>query len=197
MKVFRTYTDPALIALLREGGVGVLPTDTLYGLVASAYHPQAVERLYTLKRRERKPGTTIAGSVQQLADLGIAPEVLARVTHLWPNPISVILPLPDSLAYIHQGRGDSPFRVVADPVLQALLGQTGPLVTSSANHPGEPPATSVGEARAYFGDHVDFYVDGGDLGHRPPSTIIKLQDNDEIAVIREGAILIDKQGNSI
>ena len=197
MEIFRTRHDPALINLLQQGGVGVLPTDTVYGLVASAHHPQAVTRLYQLKHRERKPGTTIAASVQQLAGLGIDPKVLARVAYLWPNPISILLPLPDSLQHIHQGRGDSPFRVVADPSLRELLEQTGPLVTSSANLPGQPLATNLAEAQAYFGNQVDFYVDGGTMVNRPPSTIIRLDPANGVAVIREGAIAIDKQGNII
>jgi L-threonylcarbamoyladenylate synthase len=195
MVIFRSINDPALVAMIRRGAVGILPTDTLYGVVASAQHPAAATRLYELKRRERKPGTTVAANVEQLEALGIDSQQLARITHLWPNPLSVIL--PHKLTHIHQGRGDSPFRIVADSHLQKLLAQTGPLVTSSANHPGEQPATNLAAAQTYFGDSVDFYVDGGDLGERPPSTIIRLEDNGDITIIREGAITLNKQGKII
>jgi len=80
---------------------------------------------------------------------------------------------------------------VADEKVRSVLEQTGPLVTSSANHPGKPGSVTVDEAWDYFGDRVDFYVDGGDLSGREPSTIIKINDDDSIEVIREGAVHID------
>lgn len=191
MIVFHSLADPELTAMLERGAVGVLPTDTLYGLVASARRPEAVARLYALKRREAKPGTTIAASVEQLQALGLRAQDLGRVAHLWPNPISVVL--PHGVEYIHQGRGDSPFRVVADPALRALLARSGPLVTTSANVPGEPPAEDLAAAQAYFGDTVDFYVDGGPIGRRPASTIVGLQ-GDKLIVYRQGAVKLNQKG---
>ena len=193
MKIFYSLTDPDLTALLAAGAVGVMPTDTVYGLVARADRPESVARMYALKQREAKPGTSIAASVEQLQALGLPTADLDRVAHLWPNPISVVMPHP--LTYIHQGRGDSPFRVVADPVLQGLLTQTGPLVTTSANAPGEPTAHDLASAQAYFGDQVDFYVDDArSQGERPASTIIGLSD-DGVVVFRQGAIKVTDTGD--
>jgi len=69
-----------------------------------------------------------------------------------------------------------------------VLEQTGPLVTSSANHPGKPGSVTIREAIDYFDGRVDFYVDGGDLSGRAPSTIIKITDSGSIEIIREGAV---------
>ena len=192
MRTFHSLTDPDLVAVLRANGVGVLPTDTLYGLVARAASPAAVERLYALKHRERKPGTTIAATAEQLIELGISQAVVGRVARYWPAPLSIVLPLDDSLQYLHQGVGESPFRVVADENLRLLLEQTGPLVTSSANQPGEPPARNIAEAQAYFGDQVDFYVDGGDIGDREPSTIARLGEYG-LQILRQGAARITEE----
>jgi L-threonylcarbamoyladenylate synthase len=87
----------------------------------------------------------------------------------------------------------APVRVVAWPPLKSLLEKTGPLLTTSANQPGKPPATTIQEAEAYFGGSVDFYVDGGDLSGRPPSTIIRVVD-DEVEVIRQGAVKLNELG---
>ena len=171
----------------------MIPSDTVYGLVARASDRQAVERLYALKSREHKPGTVIAAGVEQLVELGVPEQHLRRVAHLWPNPLSVILPAGDELSYIHQDLDSFPVRIPKDKELRAVLEETGPLVTSSANLPGEPPAISVGEAREYFGDKVDFYVDGGELANRAPSTIIRVA-GDDIEVIRQGAVEVDKAG---
>lgn len=181
------------IALLQSGGVGVLPTDTVYGLVARAADPAAVARLYALKHREQKPGTIIAASVEQLVELGVHKRYITAVQHLWPNPLSIVIPVGEELMYLHQGKRSLPFRIPADPAFRKLLEATGPLASSSANQPGEPPANTVKEAEAYFGDEVDFYVDGGDLSQQLPSTIIRVVD-DAIEVLRPGALKIDETG---
>lgn len=66
--------------VLKEGQIGVIPTDTVYGVVALATNREAVTRLYNLKSREQKPGTIIAASVQQLHDLGITQADLDTVS---------------------------------------------------------------------------------------------------------------------
>ena len=186
-------TDSKIIDLLKQGKVGVLPTDTIYGLVCRAANETAVERLYSLKRREHKPGTVIAASIEQLVELGVPRRYLKAVEQFWPNPISIIIPCGENLKYLHLGKYGLAIRIPKDEVLSKLLKQTGPLLTSSANHPGEPPANTIKEAQAYFKDEVDFYVDGDNLSQRSPSTIIRIVD-DEIEVIREGAVKIDENG---
>jgi L-threonylcarbamoyladenylate synthase len=175
------------IELLLDCGVGVMPTDTVYGLVARAKDPKAVARLYALKRREHKPGTVIAASVKQLVDLGVDEKYLRQVEHLWPNPVSVETPLGEQLSYMHQGTGREGLRVVADERVRRVLEVTGPLVTSSANQPGEPMSTTIEEAQGYFGEDVDFYVDGGNLSGRPPSTLVRVTDSG-YEVIRQGSV---------
>jgi L-threonylcarbamoyladenylate synthase len=189
MKILNSI-EQAVELLRRPGGVGVLPTDTVYGLVARASDKAAVKRLYALKRRERKPGTVIAASVEQLVELGVEEEYLRRVEHLWPAAVSVETPLSERLTYMHQGTGREGLRVVAEERLRKLLSETGPLVTSSANQPGEPGSNTVQEAEVYFGDQVDFYVDGGDLTGRPPSTLVKVTENG-YEVVRQGAVRVN------
>jgi L-threonylcarbamoyladenylate synthase len=186
-------TDDEAIAILMQGGVGVMPTDTVYGLVARANDKTAVERFYALKQREHKPGTVIAANTQQLIDLGVPAEHIQKVAHWWPNPLSVETPLGTDLNYLHQETGRQAFRVIADERLQQLLAVTGPLVTSSANQPGQPGSVTVQQAYDYFQDAVDFYVDGGDRSGRAPSTIIRITDDGSIEVIRNGAFDISAQ----
>lgn len=175
---------------LQNGNVGVLPTDTVYGLVAQAHNRLAVERLYRLKNRERKPGTLIAASAKQLRELGVPNELLDRLAPYWPGPLSAVLPISDRYSYLHQGLGDIAMRVVANDDIRHLLEQTGPLMTSSANHPGAPGATTMIEAWDYFQDKVDFYVDGGNLADRPPSTIVKFEANGTLKILRQGAVVL-------
>jgi tRNA threonylcarbamoyl adenosine modification protein (Sua5/YciO/YrdC/YwlC family) len=187
---FDSLGDPGLVsALQKPGAIGVIPTDTVYGVVCAASDEAAVARLYRLKARERKPGTMIAADVAQLQDLGIPRRYLTAVEQFWPGAVSIIIPLGDRLAYLHQGVGSLVVRVPDDLSVHKLLQKTGPLLTSSANQPGQPPATTITEAETYFGDNVDSYTDGGNLSGRQPSTIIKIVD-DAVEVVRNGSVII-------
>lgn len=174
-----------------SGAIGVIPTDTVYGIVARAADEMAVDRLYALKKRDNKPGTLIAASIEQLEQLGLKHRYLKAVEEFWPGAVSVVIPAADpALAYLHKGKMSLAVRIPSDKKLLKLLSQTGPLVTSSANHPGEPVANTIDEAKKYFGNTVDFYIDGGDLSKHEPSTVIRIVD-DAIEVLREGAVKID------
>lgn len=191
-----SLSDPKLVELLNTGKIGVIPTDTIYGVVARAADEAAVQKLYELKHREQKPGTIIAASIAQLEELGIKRRYLTAVEQYWPNPISVIIPIGLNLQYLHQGKMTLAVRIPKNKELQKLLEQTGPLVTSSANTPGDEPAHTVKDAKNYFGDGVDFFVEGGNLGNQEPSTIIRIVD-DAIEVLREGAVKINEDGRII
>lgn len=177
--------------LQKPGVIGVLPTDTVYGLVARAADQEAVGRLYALKDRDSKPGTIIASSIEQLVELGLKRRYLKAVSEYWPAPLSVIIPVGVELSYLHLGKSGLAVRIPDNKELTTLLIKVGPLLTSSANLSGHPPASTVDEARAYFKDKVDFYIDGGDLSGHQPSTIVRVVD-DAIEVIRPGAFKIEE-----
>ncbi len=183
------------IAIIQNGGVGVLPTDTLYGLVCSAADPSAIARLYGLKHREHKPGTVIAANIDQIIELGVPRRYVTAVEQFWPNPISVVIPV-HQLSDLHQGKGSVAFRIPKDEQLTDMLLKTGPLLTSSANQPGEKPAANIEVAKVYFGNTVDFYVDGGDLSGSKPSTVIRVVD-DAVEVLRQGAVVVTEKGEII
>lgn len=187
--------DEAVDKLLRAGSIGVLPSDTIYGVMTRAEDRAGVERLYHLKNRERKPGTIIAANVEQLVSLGIKRRYLTAVEQYWPGPVSVVIPCGPELAYLSQDTQTLAMRIPADETIRKFLSKTGPLLTSSANWPGEHVADTISEAKAYFGDTVDFYVDGGDLSGALPSTVIRIID-DAIEVLRQGAVHIDDMGGS-
>ena len=179
------------VKVLMAGGVVVMLTDTVYGVVCRAADKEAVGRLYRLKSREKKPGTIIAASIEQLVDLGIKRRYLTAVSQFWPGAVSV--EIPHDLGYLNQGTGRQAFRVVKDERVAHILERTGPLLTSSANLPGEPTAANIQEARDYFSDKVDCYLDGGRLEGSKPSTLIRIVD-DAVEVLREGAVKINEAG---
>jgi tRNA threonylcarbamoyl adenosine modification protein (Sua5/YciO/YrdC/YwlC family) len=179
--------------LNQPGAIAVIPTDTVYGVVARAVDQVAVKRLYELKHRHQKPGTLVAASIDQLVTLGIPRRYLTAVEQYWPGAISVVIPSGLKLEYLDSGKHSLAIRIPDHADLLRLLEQTGPLLTSSANMPGEPPANTIAEAREYFGDRVDLYQDGGDLSGHAPSTVIRIID-DAIEVLRAGAVKINENG---
>lgn len=192
--VLDSFSDKKLVELLRGGAIGVMPTDTVYGLVCQAVNEDAVSRLYDIKNRESKPGTIIAANTLQLTDLGLKKRYLRAVEQYWPGAVSVVLPLSiKGGEYLHQNVGTVAVRVPSVLKVRDLLLQTGPLLTSSANIPGEKPATSAEEAKKYFKEKVDFYVRGSDAQNGKPSTIIKIVD-DAVMVLRDGAVKINERG---
>lgn len=192
MVVVSSINDPQVESLLSSGAVGVLPTDTVYGLTAVATNENAVKRLYGLKQRDQKPGTCIAASVEQLQALDLDTSALQAVAYLWPNPISIVISLTRPRDYLDLGHGTLAVRIPADADLRALLEKTGPLLTSSANPPQEMVANTIQEAQNYFAQNVDFYVDGGDLSGHEPSTVARFTDG-RLEVLRQGAVTIDKK----
>ena len=163
--------------LLKKGGVVVLPTDTIYGLTGSALSPETIERLYRLKKRNPlKPFLILISDETDLGRFGIKPRPAEKklLASVWPGPVSVILSCgAGGFDYLHRGTRTVAFRLPEKAPLRGLLKMTGPLAAPSANPEGLPPARNVSEARAYFGDQVDFYVDGGFLTGAP-SKIVKI-----------------------
>lgn len=188
---FSSLADPELITLINGGAIGVIPTDTVYGLIGSATSKAAIERMYAVKSRERQPGTTIAASIDQLHRLGFPITQLEHANQYWPNALSVEMSATGIPRYLSTGQAVMAARIPHKHELSELLHQTGPLMTTSANAPKQPTSTSVQMAVDYFGGEVDFYVDGGDLSGRPPSTIIGFDESGRIIIYRQGAVTIE------
>src|SRR3982751_2289714 len=97
--------DDAQDALHKPGSIAIIPTDTVYGVVARAADKAAVARLYELKKRDEKPGTLIAASIEQLEEIGLKRRYLKAVEQFWPGAVSVVIPAADpALAYLHKGK---------------------------------------------------------------------------------------------
>lgn len=177
----------AASAKLKQAKIGVIPTDTLYGLVASALIPEAVERIYQVKNRDlSKPSIVLIADPEDVDQFGVAERDKERADKFWPGPVSIILHVPSKKwQHLHRGTNSLAFRVPDEPHLQDFLRQTGPLVAPSANPQGEVPAATVQEAYAYFGDNVDFYVDAGTL-NKKPSALISFLEN-EFKILRSHA----------
>ncbi len=187
----KAVVEQIVSALSRPGSVIVIGTDTVYGLVARAVDNDAVNRLYSLKNRRAKPGTLLAANIDQLVQLGLKRRYLRAVEQFWPGAVSVVIPAGNpALFYLTQGLPDLAVRIPDNQFVLSILRSSGPLMSSSANLPGEKPAETIQQAYDYFGNRVDAYFDAGNLAGRAPSTVIRVVD-DAIEVLRQGGVVID------
>ena len=170
-----------------SGKIGVIPTDTIYGLVGLALNPSAVERIYRLKKRDRsKPMIILISHMQDLKVFNIKIEkaTIEILNKYWPGPTSIILPCRNKkFEYLHRGTDTLAFRMPDKADLQLLLTKTGPVVAPSANIENQPPAINIVEAKKYFQNKVDFYVNEGEISNRP-SKLIALKDG-KVEVLRK------------
>ena len=177
----------------------VLPTDTVYGIAADAFSPQAVTLLLAAKGRGRSmPPPVLIPRLNALD--GLATDVPAEARRLaeafWPGGLTLILHAQPSLDWdLGETKGTVALRLPADDVAQDLLTLTGPLAVSSANRTGHAAAQSAAEAEAQLAESVEVYLEGG---HRPvegdgaePSTIIDATSL-PLRVVRQGAISLER-----
>lgn len=170
-------------ALLRAGGVAVIPTETVYGIVGSATEPATVKRIQELKEQSPdKPFQMLIGSIDQARELcvplGRVAEKLMRL--FWPGPLTLVLPATEG--------GTVGLRLPDHADTRAILRQGQvPLVASSANPHTEEPARDAVRARAYFDGKVDLILDGGQSPGGTPSTVAKV-DGNKVTILRAGAI---------
>ncbi|PPF56976.1 threonylcarbamoyl-AMP synthase [Clavibacter michiganensis] len=178
-----------------RGEVVVIPTDTVYGIAADAFNPQAVQRLLDAKGRGRDapPPVLIPGqsTLDALADF--VPDVVRRlVDEFWPGGLTVILVAQPSLVWdLGETRGTVALRMPANSYALELLAETGPLAVSSANRTGEPAAASAEDAVAQLGESVEIFLDGGAAGGAA-STIVDASRvtaaGGRVRIVREGAV---------
>lgn len=180
---------------IKDGAIAVIPTDTIYGIVSTATHHNPVEKVYKLRKRtSSKRMIILVSSEKQILELGVSlnEEQLKMLSKLWPAPLSIVVNADiKKLNYLHRGKKSLAFRMPDDEWLLKLLKITGPIVAPSANFEGEDPAFTITQAKKYFEDSVEFYIDGGTLKSKP-STVANLEDS-KLTILREGAAKIPKE----
>lgn len=187
----RRTLDRAAEAVLR-GGVIAFPTDTLYGLGCSLFDVSAVEMVARLKRRA--PSHAVISLIPEAEQAwGLAARVSPLAERLiracWPGPLSIIFPASGLVpAAVQGGGGTIALRCPKDPLSHALLGRIGgPVVSSSANLSGQPPAETADEVVRYFGNQLDLILDGGARRGGMPSTLVDLT-GPKPKLLRRGAL---------
>ncbi|MDN4479125.1 L-threonylcarbamoyladenylate synthase [Demequina lignilytica] len=182
--------DAAVDAVAR-GAVIVLPTDTVYGVGADAFQPDAVAAVLAAKGRGRQmPPPVLIPDVRTVD--GLARDVPQSARTLmeacWPGALTVIVHAQPSLAWdLGDTGGTVALRVPDHPAARALLSRTGPLAVTSANRTGEPAATTAADAETQLGEAVAVYLDAGDSPLGVASTIVDAT-GETLRIVRDGGV---------
>jgi L-threonylcarbamoyladenylate synthase len=190
MRRFVPGTIDAAAKLLHEGGVLAYPTEAVFGLGCDPHNRVAFETLFALKGRPSTQGVLlIAADVAQIEPYidrdAVPASVFDQVLASWPGPHTWIFPrsahVPDWVAGAHAGIA---LRVTAHEPAAALCRAFGrPLVSTSANPHGEPPARDLATLERYFGDRLEGALEAPLGGFDRPTTI---RDALSGAIIRAG-----------
>ena len=180
-------SDPAACEtaakILLNGGVAIIPTDTVYGLAAHPNHPAAVARLQTIKARENpKPVALLIDAPESLARFTQNPPPLATALaqRHWPGALTLVLDTPG---------GTEGFRVPNHAFCRGLIARCGgALRVTSANLTGQMPATTSAAALEALGLTADLLIDDGPSPGGLASTVIRIARDNTPALLREGAI---------
>lgn len=176
-------------AVLRAGGVALLPTEGVYGLHVVASDPAAVERLQEIKPRDGKTGfiglIAEPSLVRLWAETG--PRADALVARHWPGALTLVLKaLRGAPPSMRSADGTIALRCPGNPFLRAAVqNATGIVISTSANEPGKPPMVLP---EGFPGEVADLIVDQGALSGIA-STIVSVQE-ERVTVLRQGAVSI-------
>jgi L-threonylcarbamoyladenylate synthase len=188
------------ISILKEGGIVAFPTDTVYGLGAAISFPQAVARVYDVKKRpQNMPLPLLLADKSQIGEVAeaVPPVAWLLAEKFLPGALTMVLfkskAVPDTVS----GGGKTvAIRIPAHPIPLALIkGLGAPIVGTSANLSGQPSALTAEEAYTQLNGRVDLIIDGGRCPGGRESTVVDLT-SETPAVLREGAISKEELENA-
>lgn len=176
---------------LKRGEVIALPTDTVYGIVCSAFNIEAIHEIYRLKGRSyTKALPLLLGDVSQLPLVAedIQPEVYKLIEKFWPGPLTLVFKTAPLALPATRGKSTVALRIPNDPLVLKISRLLGvPLASTSANLSGEKSAVEFGPVLAAFDKKVPLLIDGGLCPLSIESTVIDVT-HYPFTVIREGAV---------
>ncbi|MGN0844815.1 MAG: L-threonylcarbamoyladenylate synthase [Kiritimatiellia bacterium] len=191
MQVFRAPLTEADEAAIREmlfrGGIGIIPTDTVYGVIAAPGDNAALSRIIAAKGRDpKKPNQLLCAdvaAVERCSGHALSREERKLAKAFWPGALTLVVRVPESI------HGTEGFRVPADATARTICRLAGGLLRcTSANRSGDPDTLTAQAAMAEI-PGADFVVDGGSC--RPDSrssTVVRIMDGGEIRIFREAAL---------
>lgn len=177
--------------VIREGGLVGMPTETVYGLAASAFDEKAAEKVYAAKGRPSdNPLIVHIAYPEEAETIAFVPPVFYKLAEKFmPGPLTVILPkrscVPDGIT---GGLDTVAIRCPSHPVAHALIREAGvPIAAPSANRSGRPSPTTAQHVLRDMDGRIEMILDGGPSNIGLESTVIRLTE-DGCVILRPGAV---------
>lgn len=179
-------------SIVKNGGVIVFPTDTLYGIGCDPYDEKAVDKIFKIKNRDKiNPLPILASSVVDIERIVLLSRTAKKLAQIfWPGALTIIVPLIDKKISdnLRAGKMSVGVRVPNNVCVLSLLKDCKYLTGTSANKSGEPGCKSFSEVLSSSLRGFDAILDGGEVEEGVQSTIVDLT-GQHPRVIREGAIV--------
>lgn len=187
--------------IIKNGGIVVFPTETVYGIGTNGLDKEAVERLYRIKERPlNKPISLLVSDFEMIEKVAknISEIEYKIMKKFFPGPLTIILNKKDIVPdNVTSGGSTVGIRMPDEEITRKLIEYAGiPIAAPSANISGKPSGIVVQDIIKEFGDKVDYYIDGGKSKLGIGSTIVKVENNN-IKILREGSISKEKIENAI
>ncbi|MCK4537418.1 MAG: threonylcarbamoyl-AMP synthase [Candidatus Krumholzibacteria bacterium] len=185
-----------IVSMIESGGVGVLPTDTIYGLHCKALNIDAVEKIIRVKGRNKEAGLILLMSNVEMVDRyvshwpGDSRRMLSRI---WPARLTALLPASDKILPVLRPDMIVAVRIPAADELRSIISAVGsPLVSTSANRSGMLPMKRIADIRRTF-PGLGFYISARGRSRTGPSTIVDFS-GDKARLVRSGAFPYSEEG---
>lgn len=178
--------------IIKNGGIVVFPTETVYGIGTNGLDKDAVKRLYNIKKRPlNKPISLLVSDFEMIEKVvkDISELEYKIMKKFFPGPLTIILNKKDIVPDIVTSGGSTVgIRMPDEEITRKLIEYAGvPIAAPSANISGEPSGIDIKDIIKEFGDKVNYYIDGGKSKIGIGSTIVKVENN-TIKILREGSI---------
>ena len=197
-------------SIIREGGIVIFPTETVYGIGVNGLNETAIKKLYEVKQRPiNKPISLLVNSIEMIEEIAkdITEIEYDLIKRFFPGPLTIVLKKREIvLDIVTAGFNTVGIRMPENEIALKLIEYAGvPIATPSANISGRPSGTNLKEIMKDFNNKVDYFIDGGISKIGVASTIVQVV-NDNPYILRKGKIseeqikeqvLLSKQKNRI
>lgn len=180
------------VDIINNGGVVILPTETVYGIGCSCFNEDSIKRLYEIKKRPyNKPISVLVSNIDMINKVAknISDKEKMVINHFFPGPLTIILERNDNVPNILTSNGNTiGVRMADNKLINEIIDKVDiPLAVSSANESGMDANINIDNIYEIFKDKVDYYIDGGTSRIGVASTVVRIKDN-EVIILREGII---------
>ena len=191
---YNKLKEPAEI--IKQGGIVVFPTETVYGIGSNGIDSNAIEKLYKIKKRPHNKPISLLVSDIHMVNL-VAKEITdieyKIMEKFFPGPLTIILKKKECVPDILTAGNDTVgIRMPSGKIAKKLIEYVGkPIATSSANISGKQSETNIKKIMEKFKGQVDYFIDGGESEIGIASTVIQVIDGIP-NILREGSISIEE-----